>query len=185
MAQNDDRVVLTGDFDGDGDLDVLARIGSDLHFPWRLLRNDGTGHFEQENDVATRVSSDGPSSQPDLGDADGDGDLDVLIASRDTFLLINDGTGHFANPTDRFPTGLRSGVTNARFLDLEPDGDLDVVAAGLIVQYVFVNDGTGRFTLDTTTRIPKPARIRTSGRCFSTSTGTAMLTSSHRTCTRS
>lgn len=94
VAQLDPQSLLiltdVGDFDGDGDLDV---VGSDERAV--LLLGDGAGGFEP-----LRLLH-GPSVVwgPTAIDADGDGDLDLAIvdpsADLDNIVLSNDGAGEF------------------------------------------------------------------------------------------
>lgn len=82
-----------GDFDHDGDLDLLVANGHILHNverfgtgvsyqqPKQVLRNDGQGRFSEET-AAVRA---GPrvSRGLALGDLDGDGDLDAAVNNND------------------------------------------------------------------------------------------------------
>jgi hypothetical protein len=145
--------VALGDVDGDGDLDLLvANEGGGS----RLLLNDGRGTFTRSADDALPVRAPAEVSRNgDLGDADGDGDLDVLFsnvgltgADPRNRLLLNDGRGAFADATAaRLPTGDYT-TMDADFVDLDRDGDRDVVTCGVPAgsRYrAFVNDGGGRF----------------------------------------
>lgn len=76
------------------------------------------------------------SNDLDTGDVDGDGDIDVLFTS--TFA-INDGHGGFTQRPHP-PCG-----TLFRFLDVDTDGDLDVVGINSNALYVLLNDGAGAF----------------------------------------
>ncbi len=73
--------VSLGDIDGDGDLDALTAHGD----PWRgssggkIWQNDGTGRFDQSDLNLGEMYS----SAVALGDLDGDGDLDAIIAHGD------------------------------------------------------------------------------------------------------
>ena len=108
------------DLDGDLDLDILTPIGG-----WFENLN-GKGQFE------LRIMSDNrnPYEAVSVGDLDRDGDFDVLAMDRRNLgavlLLENiDGMGTFAPPkTVDTVSYLRGG----RFIDLDIDGDLDIVA---------------------------------------------------------
>jgi len=118
------------DVDGDGDLDiVVATVGSE-----RLFRNDA-GRFVE----ATPGSGLGGSPADSVpvgviaGDIDNDGipDLFVLRYGRSS-LYKNDGKGHFTDITASSgigPTPFLPGA--AALVDVDHDGDLDLVVAGL------------------------------------------------------
>ena len=87
-----------GDLDGDGDLDTYAAVlppkGGDYDFADRILVNNGSGSFVDsgqrlEND---RLAGTAASGAVALGDLDGDGDLDALVAtSSGAAIWINQG----------------------------------------------------------------------------------------------
>ena len=85
--------IVTGDFDGDGDIDVFI-VTKRAPVNNLLLINDGFGNFtEVEGGDATKALT---SAQAVVScDIDGDGDLDIYIRGRPNVLLLNDGTGNF------------------------------------------------------------------------------------------
>lgn len=153
-APAEDRVTQDADFidvDADGDLDVvLGQEGG-----WGLWLNDGRGHF---TDASDRLPDPGnvEARKVRAADVDGDGDLDLFFAhvawqgrAGQDRLVLNDGAGRFVM-SDAIPA--EQGTTvDAAFVDLDGDGDLDLIRADLGPVTVWENDGAGRF-IDATAR---------------------------------
>ena len=100
-----------------------------------------------------------PSANVSIGDLDGDGDLDIVLAKgrHDPYVdkvLLNDGKGHFVT-SDLGPTADRT--YTAALVDLDGDGDLDVVVSNDAPdqKLLYFNDGKGRFTVAGTWGDPK------------------------------
>ena len=87
-------------------------------------------------------------------DLNRDGHADVLVWHRlpeePPFLLLNDGHGQFRDEgTARLPA-LREGQTlTAALADLDGDGDMDAYVGRLPSDQVWINDGFGVFTDET------------------------------------
>jgi hypothetical protein len=88
-------------------------------------------------------------AQVALGDLDGDGDLDVVLANTmrllpnaDNSILYNDGDGRFSGGNQ----DAGAGGTSVVLLDSNADGDLDVVIGGMGGVTEFINDN-GRFSV--------------------------------------
>ena len=103
------------------------------------------------NTVVSLETTSEDSANVSLGDLDGDGDLDIVLAKgRHTPLLdrvlINDGKGGFV-ASDLGPTPDRT--YTAALADLDGDGDLDVLTSNDTPdrKLVYLNDGKGRFTV--------------------------------------
>ena len=99
------------------------------------------------------------SANVSMGDLDGDGDLDLVLAKgRHTPLLdrvlLNDGRGGFA-ASDLGPTPDRT--YTAALADLDGDGDLDVLTSNdrPDKKLVYVNNGKGQFTVAGTWGAPE------------------------------
>lgn len=138
--------VYSSDINGDGYQDVLYTVsGDDDKVAWHL--NDGQGGFGSMQVISTEVDS---PSFVYADDIDGDGDMDVLSASR----LANkiswyqnlDGFGTFgAQQVVSLNTELANAIITA---DLDQDGDLDILSASIeddkIAWYRNI-DGAGTF----------------------------------------
>ena len=132
-----------GDFDDDGDLDVFiprATLSDNAEQVWL---NDGTGTFF---DSGQRLGQ-WESYEVDVGDVDGDGDLDAFTAGfRDpSCVWLNNGTGIFIDSGQRISGSPSYDVALG---DFDGDGDLDafIVNYGYLPNEVWLNDGTGWFT---------------------------------------
>ncbi len=140
------------DIDGDSDPDlVLPFRGSSA----QLWINLGDGAF------VDRTSSMIPGSPVAWnivpGDIDGDKDIDLLfVGSRGPLrMLLNDGKGHFAPSHNHSFLTTREGIVSANLLDVDCDGDVDAFVLTEYADYLFINDGSGRFK-DESYRMPKP-----------------------------
>ncbi|MCB1045353.1 MAG: VCBS repeat-containing protein [Acidobacteria bacterium] len=148
----DGRSVVLGDLDGDGDLDAFAGYRT-YDSVWI---NDGFGNFTPTSQQLGYLEESGAITgwntvNAALGDLDGDGDLDVVAASwaGPDRVWINDGTANF---TLREDSGLPTEDTDTRALalgDMDNDGDLDLVIgeSNDFQINVYLNDGTGQFTI--------------------------------------
>ena len=134
--------VAWGDYDNDGDLDLMSTgedsNGNRSNF---LYRTDLGGSPDEADFVAAlRFGPDLSSSSVDWGDVDNDGDLDLLLMGQSdetegsvtlsfTQLWMNDGAGDFSASTATELVGLNNG--EALFGDVDGDGDLDVMTTGV------------------------------------------------------
>ncbi|MGE0144203.1 MAG: FG-GAP-like repeat-containing protein, partial [Planctomycetota bacterium] len=143
--------IVGGDLDNDGDLDFLASTYNVSHPGYGVVfLNNGNGTYLQ-----TQAPIILASGQADLGDIDGDGDLDAIHHNRQTYpyLWINDGHGYFTDESHRiprwrnFPPGTHSHRRGVIWLrDIDNDGDLDIIDSFILMTRILINDGTGHFT---------------------------------------
>ncbi|MBM3404909.1 MAG: T9SS type A sorting domain-containing protein [Bacteroidetes bacterium] len=133
-----------GDYDNDGDLDILV-VGS---YKITIFRNNGDGTF---TDIIPHLQE-LQSASARWVDFDNDGDLDILISgdSGGGFVtkLYRNTAGDFQVVDAGFP-GLSAGTIN--WGDLDNDGDMDLIITGfddaLDPQFfVYRNDGNDLFT---------------------------------------
>ena len=168
--------LAAGDIDGNGLDDIIAG-GAVSHSPVALLQQSN-GTFIQKDILpkADKTSKQWADRGITLFDADGDGDLDMYIASggyesvpgsnnyQDKFY-INNGKGGFSIDSSALPQNFTS-KSCVRVADYDNDGDLDVFIAGRVepgnypkpvTSYIYRNDtknGVVKFT-DVTGQISK------------------------------
>ncbi|MEM7262821.1 MAG: VCBS repeat-containing protein [Planctomycetota bacterium] len=107
------------------------------------------------------------SNQVAIEDIDGDGDLDLAFANGSGFfsaqqqqtlrIYINDGTGVFTDQSAARTGGHFSYARDVEFGDVDNDGDFDMVVANDFnsLANLFINDGNGFFTNESSTRLPQ------------------------------
>ena len=126
-----------GDIDGDGDMDVVVTFTGPTSFnqPHRLMcwMNDGKGFLKK------RGCGGHFAFAIELGDMDGDGDLDLFTGGLEkseckhcmiTGIIWNDGRGNFSkHNTTHLPQHgeVYFNIPEASMSDLDGDGDLDIV----------------------------------------------------------
>ena len=125
--------VLAADLDNDGDMDIaVAKLGYTTQglppLPHVIYMNEGgTLHV-----LPDWYSQPGNAFSGAIGDPDGDGDIDVVFAQGDYFTRQKQRTVMYRNDGGTFDTipswQTDSGyyATDAHFVDLDNDGDLDL-----------------------------------------------------------
>ena len=126
-----------GDFDGDGDDDVIiANYIAGISFPDHqcarstLLENDGTGRFIDRT-AEYGVWGDGCSLGAAMSDYDNDGDLDLMF--------IND-FGHFAVPNQLYRNDGPNGLGGWDFTDVSTSSGFAYSVYGMGVGIADVDD---------------------------------------------
>ena len=134
--------VLAADFDNDGDLDLFAPhdwSASDGGRNW-LLRNGGGTFTDVAAAAGLLTGPAGAAYVPGGGQAvdfNEDGRVDILFGSR---LMLNNGDGTFSDGSAA--AGLTAVADRGLHLvDLDTDGDLDLVRRDLNVTRVYRNTG--------------------------------------------
>lgn len=164
--------VTSSDIDGDGDLDIILANGGGYYVPGvaessTIYLNDGAGNFTD----ATPTMFGGAVSrlrQVGIGDVDGDGDIDIYQPGGYGIdldkLWIQVEPGVFEDKAaELLPPGLMSNAPAFHLGDLDGDGDLDLVTTDWYTAAdrtpvnltMYLNDGTGKFTVAATTKLPE------------------------------
>jgi hypothetical protein len=125
------------DLDGDGDLDIFIANDADwgnknptVGLPNEVWLNEGNGKFTDSGQRLGNLAS----IDVALGDVDGDGDIDAVIANlhntdlsnlirQPNEVWLNDGKGNFSNSGQ----SLGVGSLHVKLVDIDGDGDLDAV----------------------------------------------------------
>lgn len=151
------RVIKAADVDADGDIDVF--FGGTYETASRLMLGDGKGGFT--NVSATHLPKHALSlGDAEFGDADLDGDLDLVLATWGegnpmeneggaVVLWLNDGAGKFSSADESaIPDNKIRFSWDLEFADVDNDYDLDLMVSSKLDDggTIYMNDGTGVYT---------------------------------------
>jgi len=159
------RVIKVGDVTGDGVADIL--VGTTYQTQSRLYVGLGDGAYAEK--TATHLPAQELSvGDLELGDVDGDGDLDAVLAhwgpgnpSKNggglTQLWRNEGDGHFVDVTESQMPDVPVGFSwDMELVDVDNDTDLDALVSckSCSGSKLFINDGDGVFS-DASDKLPQ------------------------------
>lgn len=123
-------------------------------FPTRLDTDNFDDFVANTQDSTFLVTSDGDGTFTQLvkfageskpGDFDGDGDADLFFFDGNVSIRDNQGGGSFVQGTDLITI---SSTYDTQLVDLDGDGDLDLMQGGAKVSRSLFNDGSGNFTIN-------------------------------------
>ncbi|MBI9039617.1 MAG: carboxypeptidase regulatory-like domain-containing protein [Bacteroidales bacterium] len=131
-----DASLKWGDYDNDGDLDILL-TGWSNNITCKIYRNNGNNSFVELTGLNLQQVYCGSA---DWGDYDNDGDLDFLVTGdyqsgiRVSKVFRNEGNEIFLEQSSIVLTGaggeMNMGSSSGKWGDIDNDGDLDIIIGG-------------------------------------------------------
>ena len=145
------RALALGDYDGDGEDNLFVGPASvyNVH-----------GGFIADVTASTGLVLPAGARYATFADFDNDGWLDLFTIGQDGrgYLLRNDGAGKFRDVTASTRLGAVGDVQKALFVDLDHDGDLDLLLVGETANRIYRNNLDGTFT-----EVPGPSKGNDAG----------------------
>lgn len=154
MEEHDSEAISVGDFNNDGQQDLI--FVSEDDFEHEYYWNAGNATFTEPPLFLPFTTCRAVLSE----DFNGDNILDLMLGnSGQNMMLINDGQGEFINQTfDRIPF-LEDLTQDLKTSDIDGDGDLDIFVANEDINRLLINNGAGVFVDESTSRLPQGLNI--------------------------
>lgn len=156
--------IITGDFDGNGWLDVAIAGTGYVGAPYpgenlKILMNYNGKFTAKDINIGA-----GYYASITAGDIDNDGDIDLFVTDNKTIskFLINDGKGNFKADASLYPGSLYNGsFFTSELYDINGDGFLDLVTGGFehagTNTKIFWGNASGQYLTSKMVTIPKIA----------------------------
>jgi surface protein len=126
------KSVFAADIDGDGDMDIISASYNDNTIDWYKNNNGDGSSWTAANIAASSGSSN--ADRPEsvfAADIDGDGDMDVVSASRNdnTIAWYENNNGDGSSWTAANIVTNKNDAHSVFAADIDGDGDMDIVSA--------------------------------------------------------
>ena len=152
LQQINSKSVAWGDYDNDGDLDILISGANSLNQQFSgVYKNNGNNSFTLQTGISLTTAETGSVS---WGDYNNDGYLDILITGSTSNgymskVYKNNGNNTFTEQASISLLPIMGG--NAEWGDYDNDGDLDILLSGYEssngeISKLYTNNGNNTFT---------------------------------------
>lgn len=172
MLSTEGPAYAKGDVNGDGLEDLY--FGGAKTFTGKLYLQNTDGSYSYSPQTEFKIDALSEDVKALFFDANGNGSLDLVVTSggnESAFgspdladrIYLNDGKGNFTKSSNSGFTSVLGSSSFVKSLDLNSDGALDLIIGGRLVPFVYgvnanttlwINDGSGKFTDQTSTLAP-------------------------------
>jgi len=156
-----------GDYDNDGLMDIFVSVIPNPPVnSHKLYKNAGNGTFTEQTTSVIQTTPGGGYGGTWV-DYDNDNDLDLYVPNSfpaNFKLFNNDGSGNFTDAS--IAAGLtlsRSNNDGHAWGDIDNDGDLDLFQSAFLQNILYLNNGDGTFTLNTSEIVTNDVLVESYG----------------------